>query len=759
MPTTPTKPEKQCDLIMKGAIASGVVYTPAVLALKDEYSFRCIGGTSSGAIAAAATAAAEFGRDIPGSGFDKLKELKNYLSNDDNHLRNLFQATPDMQPLLDVLDPLLVALQPGSKQSDVTATKTKENTPRSFQFFLQLLNKLPLPQPVLQFARTLLPIWKQTNPAFQKGKTLGMWVGICGGIVLVSFLVMILLAIDLFVVPEGEGKLWVGVIALLLLAIAAVFFGWLGRWIGCIISAVNNVVTLITKKLPDKEHFYGICNGHSKKPSNENPNLTDWLYTSFNELAGLKADGPPLTFGHLRGTRDREGEEIQNPDEKMALTLRMITTNLSHSQPYLLPDGLEGFLFKKDEMCQLFPKQVVAQMTDDQHRRKDIVLQGISISEDSLPEGFCFLPKVDNLPVVFATRLSLSFPLLISAIPLYTFSNEALVQLKKPTSGSQPKLTQANNDVLQNWFSDGGICSNFPIQFFDAWLPKLPTFGINLAQLRVPTKFSALQMPPEFEEVAKIAESIDSLAQSSSDKTKMGDKNLRKKPLDEPVYLPKADDPLSVEWEELSGLGKFLQTIFLTGLGYRDTMQSSLPSYRERVVQIRLSEDEAGLNLRMSPTTIQSIVDKGKEAGEKLLPATKAGEKLLPATKDGEFNFEQHQWARFLVLIALLEQNLLAVEDILKDTPSWLTAQLSAQPKFPYDRDANWCEVAKQRVELLQALIKCWGTVDITIQVKVLQSLIQDWQNASPTSTLSGTFLLGNDAPLPKPVLRITPDI
>lgn len=39
-------------------------------------------------------------------------------------------------------------------------------------------------------------------------------------------------------------------------------------------------------------------------------------------------------------------------------------------------------------------------------------------------------------------------------------------------------------EILQkNWFSDGGICSNFPIHFFDDWLPNRPTFGINLTTL------------------------------------------------------------------------------------------------------------------------------------------------------------------------------------------------------------------------------------------------------------------------------------
>ena len=71
-------PTDECDLVMKGGITSGIVYPPVVLKLaaKDpnplsdphrpegrSYRFRNIGGTSAGAIAAAVTAAAEYGRE------------------------------------------------------------------------------------------------------------------------------------------------------------------------------------------------------------------------------------------------------------------------------------------------------------------------------------------------------------------------------------------------------------------------------------------------------------------------------------------------------------------------------------------------------------------------------------------------------------------------------------------------------------------------------------------------------------------------
>ena len=66
-------PTGPCDLVMKGGITSGVVYPMAILELSKRYHFRGIGGASAGAIAAAATAAAELGRGT--NGFAKLERL------------------------------------------------------------------------------------------------------------------------------------------------------------------------------------------------------------------------------------------------------------------------------------------------------------------------------------------------------------------------------------------------------------------------------------------------------------------------------------------------------------------------------------------------------------------------------------------------------------------------------------------------------------------------------------------------------------
>jgi hypothetical protein len=83
-----------CDLVMNGGITSGVIYPKAAAKLATRYRFMNIGGTTAGAIAAAVTAAAEFGRRSgTASAFDVLDKLPADLASN-GHLLKLF--TPDI---------------------------------------------------------------------------------------------------------------------------------------------------------------------------------------------------------------------------------------------------------------------------------------------------------------------------------------------------------------------------------------------------------------------------------------------------------------------------------------------------------------------------------------------------------------------------------------------------------------------------------------------------------------------------------------
>jgi len=114
MPTDPgayqqgdfTHPTRICDLVMKGGVSSGVVYPLAAAELAKDFRFSSIGGTSAGAIAAAVTAAAEYGR--ASGGFVRLSQVPTQIG---GHLMRLFQPSPRLAALLDIF----LALQaPGS---------------------------------------------------------------------------------------------------------------------------------------------------------------------------------------------------------------------------------------------------------------------------------------------------------------------------------------------------------------------------------------------------------------------------------------------------------------------------------------------------------------------------------------------------------------------------------------------------------------------------------------------------------------------
>ena len=76
-------------------------------------------------------------------------------------------------------------------------------------------------------------------------------------------------------------------------------------------------------------------------------------------------------------------------------------------------------------------------------------------------------PDAERLPLIVGARMSLSFPLLISGVPLWTRDFTLLEEAER-------------NKLRRCLFSDGGLSSNFPIHFFDRLMPNSPTFAISL---------------------------------------------------------------------------------------------------------------------------------------------------------------------------------------------------------------------------------------------------------------------------------------
>ncbi|MGH3146652.1 MAG: hypothetical protein ACRDTR_12725, partial [Rubrobacter sp.] len=281
-----------------------------------------------------------------------------------------------------------------------------------------------------------------------------------------------------------------------------------------------------------------------------------------------------------------------------------------------------------------------------------------------LADGFHFLPQGDALPVIVPVRMAISFPILLCAVPMRTIKPSSLEQ----ETGRVGALSDQTG-LLKNWFSDGGICSNFPIHSFDAWLPRHPTFGINLTSL-----------PKERERSTYSVSNVDEAVAAPPTEDK-GDERVR---------LPKPDDPDFAEWSEFEGIVGFAMAIFHSAQNYRDAMQSRLPSYKERIVQIRLAEGEGGLNLGMGDEVVKNLVKQGGKAG-----------KLL---KD-RFRPDHHRWVRLRVLMNQLETQLenteTALDSIVAD--NLLDEQLGGG--FPYQlADSERLEDAERVLIELQTL-------------------------------------------------------
>jgi hypothetical protein len=64
---SPWLAHRECDVVMKGGVTSGVIYPLAICEIAMNYRLRGVGGASAGAIGAAFAAAAESARATGGS--------------------------------------------------------------------------------------------------------------------------------------------------------------------------------------------------------------------------------------------------------------------------------------------------------------------------------------------------------------------------------------------------------------------------------------------------------------------------------------------------------------------------------------------------------------------------------------------------------------------------------------------------------------------------------------------------------------------
>jgi hypothetical protein len=314
-----------------------------------------------------------------------------------------------------------------------------------------------------------------------------------------------------------------------------------------------------------------------------------------------------------------------------AINLEMMTTNLTHGRPYSVPFGRavsRQFYYSPDEWRDYFPPAVL------DHLRAHAASSGTTPRTD---EGLTLLPlpPMADLPIVVATRLSLSFPILFAAVPLWAVDYSRTINKRSP--GTPPLAERC-------WFSDGGISSNFPLRFFDSPLPRWPTFGLNL---KTPHP--------------------DHLDES------------------EFVWLPRSNGQgLQPSWNRFAeGSGGaqligFLWAIVDTMQNWRDNMESRMPGYRNRIVHISQRSEEGGLDPGMDAEVITRLSERGRRAGVRL--------------RD-QFNWDNHAWVRYRSYLSALEVSVgdfaQAYEDpVPQDEAIWPTirgeATAQSPPSYPW---------------------------------------------------------------------------
>jgi len=543
----------ECDIVMKGGITSGVVYPAAVVALSKKYRFRNVGGTSAGAIAAAVTAAAEYGRQTNGgTAFDGLAGLPGWLAAA-GHLLGLFRPNRSTRPIFALLMRIL-ASPPGQNKLLAAVAAIF-----SWNIALALAAAIP-----------------------------GMIVTALG------------------VAADSSWLIAIGVVALFGLPF---------------VLSLGLLFDSLANKVP--ANLFGICTGLDDVNPNDSTVLTSWLTETIDTLAGVRTRPAPLTFGDLwqpgalapraacpGPDQDQDAYARDREREARQINLEMIATNVTHGRPYRFPFDTNIFYFDPREFGKLFPARVVQHMIAKSRPPSGADPTEAARMQSALPR--LPLPQAEDLPIVVGARMSLSFPLLISAVPLYA------------VDWSLPQNRQNRTTPLfeKCWFSDGGLSSNFPIQLFDGPIPTRPTFAIDL------DAFPPYQQENQSDQCAN-------------------------------VWMPQTNPAGTLEtWSRFpeNSLGGFFGAIVNAMQNWQDNMQTRVPGFRDRIVHVYLNANEGGINLNMASGVLQKLAERGTCAGRRLIdnfaapnPAACEPAALQPT------NWDNHRVVRYRTAMALLE--------------------------------------------------------------------------------------------------------
>ena len=398
---------------------------------------------------------------------------------------------------------------------------------------------------------------------------------------------------------------------------------WAGIVGGLLLAALGKILGIaagVAKMLAGvPQAGFGLCTGMPGAGSDGAAALTPWLHAQLQAMAGRQE---VLTFGDLA-----DG----------GVDLRMMTTNLNRHQPMAMPWSTQEYFFDPKEMRRLFPEDVVRCMEEhppiaaadgtplppSEIRKRDL------LRAQALP--LRPFPAPRDVPVVVATRMSLSFPLLITAVPVYAVDYSVAANRDARKAAEDWLRDNPTGDLKDaaarlprrgfgpNWFSDGGICANLPVHFFDAPLPTRPTFAVDLAPF-----------PPSR------AENDDESENS---------------------YLPTTNAAGQLRpWSSLpnsgiKGLKSFLLEIVDTARSWVDAGQLVMPGYRDRIVTIWHTDEQGGMNLAMPAPVVAKLSSRGDAAAAKLVAQFAGTQPGVEPT----WGWDNDRWIRFRAATAGLD--------------------------------------------------------------------------------------------------------
>jgi hypothetical protein len=425
---------------------------------------------------------------------------------------------------------------------------------------------------------------------------------------------------------------------------------------------------------------FGLCSGINPGAEQTDAGLRkdgalmDWIHATVQRLAGrtvgklpdlisgavladvplarIKQDDRPLLMADLWGNAD--------PKERRAIDMVLTTTNLSQQLPHQFP-FLERrphgeLYFDPKELAHYLPKDVVNWMTAAGRR---------------LPQNFAEkdrnkylrLPEPHHLPVVFGIRLSLSFPGLIAAVPLY--AQDYTPELKQKRAFKPEGADEAEEkprEIRRCWFSDGGITSNFPIHLFDSVLPTRPTFGVDLRDA-TPGSAEQWQHPDP-----AVQEGIGT---------------------DPLIWMPQsnAEDIAPRFHEDFTSLLGFAGAIVSSARNGQENELMMMPGHRDRVVHIETTPEEGGLNLHMKGPTITKLSRRGMEAAKLL--RTRFDPQGKASQMGFVMNWRNQRWIRFRAAMASLERVLADLERAWRTDTQGNYDFASQMPHWDPNDDAN----------------------------------------------------------------------